>query len=253
MAGRHRLKKKRLIWPRLVVGVLCVSAVAGAVVWSDQSYDSPLHETPVDVTEQPTAAPPTAVVETTTAPAAPPADQPEDAPTAAVPAPPTVVPEEQVQKQPADSAPQTTDTEAPPPKATPTPQTPEPKPATSYPTTGFGGVKPFVAVVGHLIKLLFDVNVGGVGHRSRASDHPLGYALDFMVGSDRAKGDKIAACVLSHEKAWHVNYVIWRQRINYGNGWEAMKDRGSVTENHYDHVHVSFDHGTLSLPLALTC
>jgi hypothetical protein len=253
MAGRHRLKKKKLIWPRLVVGILCISAVAGAIVWSNRASDSPLHRNPVDVTEQPTAAPSTAVVETTTAPAPP---SIEDAPTAAVPTPPPVVPEEQVQKQPAETTPQTTDTEttaAPPPKAETTPQTPEAEPATSYPTSGFGGVKPFVAVVGHLIKLLFDVAVGGVGHRSRASDHPLGYALDFMVGSDRAKGDKIAACVLSHEKAWHVNYVIWRQRINYGNGWEAMKDRGSVTENHYDHVHVSFDHGKLALPLALTC
>jgi hypothetical protein len=35
--------------------------------------------------------------------------------------------------------------------------------------------------------------------------------------------------------------VIWRQRINSGTGWRAMEDRGSITQNHYDHVHVSFD------------
>ena len=34
--------------------------------------------------------------------------------------------------------------------------------------------------------------------------------------------------------------MIWRQRINFGSGWQLMEDRGGVTANHYDHVHVSF-------------
>jgi hypothetical protein len=36
--------------------------------------------------------------------------------------------------------------------------------------------------------------------------------------------------------------VIWRQRIydmRGSGGWRQMEDRGSVTQNHYDHVHVS--------------
>lgn len=45
-----------------------------------------------------------------------------------------------------------------------------------------------------------------------------------------------------------ISYIIWKQRfyapVNniYGpaNTWNEMPDRGSVTENHYDHVHVSF-------------
>ncbi len=36
-------------------------------------------------------------------------------------------------------------------------------------------------------------------------------------------------------------YVIWRQRYNDGSGWDPMEDRGSITANHYDHVHVSFE------------
>ena len=24
-------------------------------------------------------------------------------------------------------------------------------------------------------------------------------------------------------------------------GWDPMEDRGSITQNHYDHVHVSFE------------
>ena len=27
---------------------------------------------------------------------------------------------------------------------------------------------------------------------------------------------------------------------NDGSGWDPMEDRGSITENHFDHVHVSF-------------
>ena len=37
--------------------------------------------------------------------------------------------------------------------------------------------------------------------------------------------------------------MIWEQRINHGSGWKAMEDRGGVTANHFDHVHVSFKSG----------
>ncbi len=57
---------------------------------------------------------------------------------------------------------------------------------------------------------------------------------------DRVTGDALAAYVLDHADALAVKYVIWRQRINHGSGWEPMEDRGSATANHYDHVHVSF-------------
>ncbi|MDS5742304.1 peptidoglycan-binding protein LysM, partial [Streptococcus pneumoniae] len=46
-----------------------------------------------------------------------------------------------------------------------------------------------------------------------------------------------------------ISYIIWKQRFyapfdsKYGpaNTWNPMPDRGSVTENHYDHVHVSMN------------
>lgn len=108
--------------------------------------------------------------------------------------------------------------------------------------TGFNGVKPHVAQAGHLIADLFGVklsDIGGVAGRRNASDHPLGLALDFMC--NRETGDDIAEYVLDHAEELDVYYVIWRQRINYGSGWEPMEDRGDVTANHYDHVHVSFN------------
>ena len=82
----------------------------------------------------------------------------------------------------------------------------------------------------------------GVAGRAGASDHPSGRAVDFMVG--RATGDALAACALDNMDAFGITYVIWRQRINYGSGWQAMEDRGGVTANHFDHVHVSFGSGS---------
>jgi len=37
-----------------------------------------------------------------------------------------------------------------------------------------------------------------------------------------------------------LSYVIWKQRINTGGGWRQMENRGSITQNHFDHVHITF-------------
>lgn len=74
-------------------------------------------------------------------------------------------------------------------------------------------------------------------------------ALDILVSDvygkrptdDNELGDTVAAYALAHQPDHAITYVIWRQRINSGDGWEPMEDRGSITQNHYDHVHVSFD------------
>lgn len=103
-----------------------------------------------------------------------------------------------------------------------------------------GRVKPWAKDAARFISCLFDErNVLGVGGRGRISDHPLGLAIDFMTRGEQ--GDRIARCVLRNQEELGVAYVIWRQRINYGDGWEPMEDRGGLTENHFDHVHVSFE------------
>jgi len=75
-------------------------------------------------------------------------------------------------------------------------------------------------------------------------------ALDFMqstggkLPSDGgARGDKLAAFALANFTKYRLMYVIWEQKINSndGRGWRQMSDRGSITQNHYDHVHVSFN------------
>ncbi|MCA2223478.1 coiled-coil domain-containing protein [Nonomuraea aurantiaca] len=78
-------------------------------------------------------------------------------------------------------------------------------------------------------------------------EHPLGRACDFMMSTGgtmpsaahQALGDRVAAWALENKDKLGVKYVIWKQRINQGSGWSSMSDRGSITENHFDHVHIS--------------
>ncbi len=77
--------------------------------------------------------------------------------------------------------------------------------------------------------------------RGGGGDHPLGRAVDIMVGG--STGWEVAEFVRANAAALGVNYVIHAQNIWSGQrsaeGWRSMADRGSSTANHYDHVHVS--------------
>jgi hypothetical protein len=108
------------------------------------------------------------------------------------------------------------------------------------PLSGLGAVKPHVKDAARFLSCLYDQpDLIGVAGRGRVSDHPTGLAVDLLTRG--AEGDRIAACALANRKALGISYVIWGQRINYGSGWEPMENRGSVTENHFDHVHISFE------------
>lgn len=83
----------------------------------------------------------------------------------------------------------------------------------------------------------------GTGH-----GHNTGMSVDFMVPAGSAKGDEFSEYITKNMKELGVYYVIWKQRFYmpqhniYGpaNTWNLMPNRGGVTANHYDHVHVSF-------------
>ena len=83
----------------------------------------------------------------------------------------------------------------------------------------------------------------GTGH-----GHNSGMAVDFMVPVNSAQGDQLAEYLTKHMDELGVYYIIWKQRFYmpqqniYGpaNIWNIMPNRGGVTANHYDHVHVSF-------------
>ncbi|MDN5747095.1 MAG: hypothetical protein L0H64_00955 [Pseudonocardia sp.] len=106
--------------------------------------------------------------------------------------------------------------------------------------SGFETVQSAVGEAGIELRCRFDVEtVYGVAGRAGSSDHPSGRALDLMV--DRDPGEDLAEYAVDNMDRLGIKYVIYRQRINFGSGWETMEDRGGVTANHMDHVHVSFD------------
>jgi hypothetical protein len=77
--------------------------------------------------------------------------------------------------------------------------------------------------------------------RGGGGDHSIGRAVDIMVSGDR--GWQVAEFVRKYYAELGVNYVIYARNIwsveRSGEGWRPMEDRGSVTANHEDHVHVS--------------
>jgi hypothetical protein len=80
--------------------------------------------------------------------------------------------------------------------------------------------------------------------RSRALDNLASNSYGSYPTDGYAKGDRIANWTLNNWWSYRIWYVIWKQRINYndGAGWQWMADRGSITQNHYDHVHTSFNY-----------
>ncbi len=77
------------------------------------------------------------------------------------------------------------------------------------------------------------------GYRAGDGDHGAGVAVDVMITS-RAQGDEIAAWLQAHAGELNIKYLIWRQRYwPAGGSWRMMADRGSPTQNHMDHVHIT--------------
>ena len=69
------------------------------------------------------------------------------------------------------------------------------------------------------------------------------HAADFLVRST-AQGYSLAGYAQANAARLRVHYICWHQHIwniqRAGEGWRPMADRGSPTQNHMDHVHVSF-------------
>ncbi|KAM7203281.1 D-alanyl-D-alanine carboxypeptidase [Rhypophila sp. PSN 637] len=86
-----------------------------------------------------------------------------------------------------------------------------------------------------------------------ASDHCCGKAIDFMCsdggGVPTMSGRQIAEWVMNNRASLNVKYIIWGQKIwqpgtdavKAWTSWRTMEDRGDITQNHWDHVHVSFN------------
>ena len=111
------------------------------------------------------------------------------------------------------------------------------------------GLKPQTAAFKEEIANLFGITSFSGYRPGDSGDHGKGLAIDFMVPESSALGDQIAEYAIKNMASRGISYIIWKQRFYapfnsiYGpaNTWNPMPDRGSVTENHYDHVHVSMN------------
>ena len=82
-------------------------------------------------------------------------------------------------------------------------------------------------------------------------EHPLGRACDFMLSSGGVMpsasnvqlGYQVAAWAQANASRLGIMYIIYRQKIwdirMASAGWVLMADGGSITANHFDHVHIS--------------
>ncbi|HLT70852.1 MAG TPA: lytic transglycosylase domain-containing protein [Acidimicrobiales bacterium] len=99
----------------------------------------------------------------------------------------------------------------------------------------------------------------GVGcwRDENGSDHQLGLACDFMMASPantmptpeyQAHGSALAFYLIANADRLDVEYVIWWKRIwtRQSGEWREYTrydPHGTITLNHYDHVHVSLHTG----------
>ncbi|HEM3167708.1 TPA: LysM peptidoglycan-binding domain-containing protein [Streptococcus suis 92-1400] len=111
------------------------------------------------------------------------------------------------------------------------------------------GLQPQVAAFRAEVANAFGITSFSGYRAGDSGDHGKGLAIDFMVLESSALGDQVAAYAVANLASKNINYIIWKQRFYapydsiYGPAytWNLMPDRGSITENHYDHVHVSFN------------
>ncbi len=130
------------------------------------------------------------------------------------------------------------------------------KPVTTSSTYHLGNVKPQTTALANLIGPMFGIKTIG-GYRESARDpggHPSGLALDLMtndIPDGTATGDRMAQYLIDNADKLGIDYLIWKQRsYRPSRGtWVQMEDRGSITQNHFDHVHVNLKPGaTVTTP-----
>lgn len=120
--------------------------------------------------------------------------------------------------------------------------------------SGPDNITPRTRLVRQLITQRFAMRFGVGCYRANGGiagggEHPLGRACDFMLSQGggmpsaaaTGQGNEIAAWAIKNAQRLGIMYIIFRQRIwhSRGGSWRMMSDRGGITANHYDHVHIS--------------
>lgn len=114
---------------------------------------------------------------------------------------------------------------------------------------GFDDVTPTMASIRDDIIGQFGAPFPVGCYRPSADDHGEGRACDFMMSANgstpseenRQLGTQIAQYAIDNADRLGIDYIIWEQQIWHTGSrqWRGMEDRGDLTQNHFDHVHVS--------------
>ncbi|MFM0789336.1 LysM domain-containing protein [Streptococcus suis] len=218
----------------------------------EEVEEQPVVEAPVEeVEEQPVAEAPVEEVEEQPVVEAP-VEEVEEQPVAEAPVeevveqPVVEAPVEEVEEQPAVEAPVEEVVEQP---VVETPQVTALSTTTTSTSAYDVGLQPQVAAFRAEVANAFGITSFSGYRPGDSGDHGKGLAIDFMVPQSSALGDQVAEYAIANMGAKNISYIIWKQRFYapyasiYGPAytWNLMPDRGSITENHYDHVHVSFN------------
>jgi hypothetical protein len=114
-----------------------------------------------------------------------------------------------------------------------------------------GNVTPRMVAVRDAVDRRFGPFVTIGCYRPGSDDHSQGRACDFMLSTggvlpttDKvALGYEVASWAQANASRLGIEYIIYRQKIwdirMASSGWVPMEDRGSITANHFDHVHIS--------------
>ncbi|MDR0849006.1 MAG: SH3 domain-containing protein [Propionibacteriaceae bacterium] len=115
-----------------------------------------------------------------------------------------------------------------------------------YGSVGLNGVSPNITAIVAGAQGQFPLLHVFYGIRANAGEHTLGRAVDIMLPdylNNRPLGSDIALYFQQHASQYNIEYIIWYQRIWFPgtsyDAWQQMEDRGSDTQNHRDHVHIT--------------
>ena len=82
--------------------------------------------------------------------------------------------------------------------------------------------------------------IGGVRPCDYYGEHCRGVALDIMVGTNTDLGNRINADLLAQAERFGIRFTLWQETYRNPSGAKRwMADRGSVTANHVNHIHVN--------------
>lgn len=89
------------------------------------------------------------------------------------------------------------------------------------------------------------VTIGGWRPYDPFPDHPSGRGIDVMIPAYSSTagqdfGTQIKDWLYANRGELNIDYMIWQQTYIPSNGTgNVMEDRGSPTQNHFDHIHIT--------------